>query len=59
VLLVLVCAWIMGNELALRLGARPLDAPPFAWLQGAVALAALATSTVVLSALDRGKPEGG
>jgi uncharacterized membrane protein len=53
VLLVLVLGWMAGNELALRLGARPLDAPPFAWLQGAVALAALITSTVVLYAQSR------
>ena len=53
VLLALVVAWIVGNVLAPRLGARPLDAPPFAWLQGAVALAALITSTVVLYAQSR------
>jgi uncharacterized membrane protein len=48
VLLALVVTWMAGNELALQLGARPLDAPPFAWLQGAVAFAALITSTAVL-----------
>jgi uncharacterized membrane protein len=53
VLLGLVLAWITGNELALRLGARPLDSHPFAWLHGAVALAALVTSTVVLYAQSR------
>ncbi len=53
VLLGLVISWMTGNVLALRLGARPWDAPPFAWLQGAVALAALITSTVVLYAQTR------
>jgi uncharacterized membrane protein len=53
VLLSLVIAWIAGNELARRLGATPLDEPPFAWLQGAVAFAGLVTSTVVLYAQGR------
>jgi uncharacterized membrane protein len=53
VLLGLVFAWMAGNELAIRLGAVPFDAPPFPWLQGAVALAALITSTVVLYAQRR------
>jgi uncharacterized membrane protein len=53
VLLALVLAWMAGNALALRMGAMPLDAPPFPWLQGAVALAALITSTVVLYAQRR------
>jgi uncharacterized membrane protein len=53
VLLGLVFAWMAGNGLALWLGKTPLDAPPFAWLQGAVALAALITSTVVLYAQRR------
>jgi uncharacterized membrane protein len=53
VLLVLVVAWMAGNVIALRMGARPLDEPPFAWLQGAVALAGLVTATVVLYAQGR------
>jgi uncharacterized membrane protein len=53
VLLGLVFSWITGNVLVLRLGASPWDAPPFEWLQGAVALAALMTSTVVLYAQTR------
>ena len=44
---------MVGNEIVLRLGARPLDEPPFAWLQGAVALAGLVTSSVVLYAQGR------
>lgn len=53
VLLGLIIAWMTGNLLALHLGASPWDAPPFEWLQGAVALAALITSTVVLYAHSR------
>lgn len=48
-----IVAWMVGNEIALQLGLRPLDEPPFAWLQGAIALAALITSTVVLCAQRR------
>jgi uncharacterized membrane protein len=53
VVIALVLAWIVGNEIARRIGLRPLDEPPFAWLQGSVALAGLVTSTVVLYAQSR------
>lgn len=53
VLLGLVCAWIVGNSAVQRLGAQAIDPPPYHWLQGAVALAALVTSTVVLYAQGR------
>jgi len=53
ILLGLILTWVAGNVLALRLGVVPLDRPPFEWLQGAVALAALITSTVVLYAQTR------
>jgi uncharacterized membrane protein len=43
-----VAAWITSNEVALREGFHPLDAPPFGWLQGFLTLVALLTATVVL-----------
>ena len=43
-----VGAWIAANEVALHEGLHPLDAPPFAWLQGLLSLVALLTATVVL-----------
>jgi uncharacterized membrane protein len=52
-LLGLMVTWIAGNTVAMLRGAKPLDAPPFPWLQGAIALAALITSTAVLYAQSR------
>lgn len=45
--------WIAYNSLALRLGLRCLDQPPFFWLQGFVAMAALLTSSMVLITQNR------
>jgi uncharacterized membrane protein len=48
-----IAAWITANLLAPSLGVRPLDVPPFAWLQGAVGLAALVITTMVLTTQNR------
>jgi uncharacterized membrane protein len=47
-LLVGVGGWIAVNLLHARHGGRPLDPPPFLWLQGILTLIALLTATVVL-----------
>jgi uncharacterized membrane protein len=52
-MLALVGVWIGANALAARLVARPIDPPPFTWLQGVLTLAALVTTTVVLFAQNR------
>jgi len=43
-----VLAWVGINALAIKLGRRPLDAPPFEILQGVLTLASLATTTIVV-----------
>ena len=53
VVLAAVAGWIAANETALREGLHPLDMPPFAWLQGALTLIALLTTTIVLMAQRR------
>jgi uncharacterized membrane protein len=52
-LLSLVIIWIGVNTIMKLLGERPLDPPPFTWLQGFLSLAALLTTTVVLIAQNR------
>ena len=52
-LLSLVMIWIGTNTIIMLLGDRPLDPPPFTWLQGFLSLAALVTTTVVLIAQNR------
>jgi uncharacterized membrane protein len=52
-----VAVWVAYNELAPRLGWRVVDAPPFLWLQGAVALFAALTTTLVLVAQTRQREE--
>jgi len=46
-------AWIGFNVIRTRLGAEPIDPPPFSWLQGTLTLVALLTATVVLIAQSR------
>jgi uncharacterized membrane protein len=46
-------AWVGLNLLAIRLGIRPLDPPPFSVLQGLVGLGALLMTTTVLTAQNR------
>lgn len=41
VLTVIVAGWICFNLLAVVLGYRPIDPPPFSWLAGAVSLVSL------------------
>lgn len=48
-----VALWLLANVLSTRLGFRPLDPPPFFWLQGLVSLGALLTTTVVLITQNR------
>nr|WP_321986425.1 DUF1003 domain-containing protein [uncultured Lichenicoccus sp.] len=45
--------WIGLNALAPRAGVRPLDPPPFAWLDGAVSLAALYIALLILTTQRR------
>lgn len=51
--LLLVSAWIGANIALTAWGMAPFDAPPFHWLQGVIALAALLTTTVVLIKQNR------
>ena len=53
VLLAIVGLWIAVNGIASRLGAAPVDPPPFVWLTSFLTLAALVTTTVVLFAQNR------
>lgn len=48
-LAVLVVGWMALNVGMRVLGHAPLDEPPFFWLQGAVALAALFTTVLILT----------
>ncbi len=43
-----VIIWLLANAFSEWRGFRPLDPPPFLWLQGFVSLGALLTTTVVL-----------
>jgi uncharacterized membrane protein len=53
VIVTLVAAWAGFNLLARQLGVRPLDPPPFQWLQGAVGLGALLMTVVILITQNR------
>jgi uncharacterized membrane protein len=48
-----VALWTLVNTLAPRLGLRPLDPPPFVWLQGLIGLSALLATTSVLGTQQR------
>ncbi len=52
-LLLVAGGWITFNAIRARLGADPIDPPPFSWLQGTLTLVALLTATVVLIAQTR------
>ncbi|HEX9296598.1 MAG TPA: DUF1003 domain-containing protein [Polyangiaceae bacterium] len=53
-IIVIVASWIAFNLAEQAWGtARPLDPPPFYWLQGSMALAALLTATMVLTTQNR------
>jgi uncharacterized membrane protein len=54
VLLTLILVlWIGLNSTLLLLGRRPLDGPPFFWMQGAVTLAALYMTVLILATQRR------
>ena len=48
-----VIAWITLNLVLIALKFRPLDEPPFGWLQGAVALGALYMTALILTTQRR------
>lgn len=48
-----VALWIIVNSFAPLLGFAPFDPAPFQWLQGALTLVALLTTTIVLIAQNR------
>ena len=50
--LVLV-SWVGLNTILLLIGRRPLDEPPFFWMQGAVSLAALYMTVLILATQRR------
>lgn len=53
VLTFVLAGWIFTNLLVRRLGFTPWDPPPFSWLQGMVAVAALYTTATILIAQKR------
>jgi uncharacterized membrane protein len=53
VIAVTVVVWMGWNVLAIRLGARPFDPPPFVWLQGLVGLGALLMTSMILTTQNR------
>jgi uncharacterized membrane protein len=53
VTLLFVAVWTLGNVALKRLGMPDFDPPPFLWLQGLVGLAALLTTTIVLTRQNR------
>lgn len=53
VLTVGTVVWIAGNLLLLVTGHKPIDPPPFSWLQGAVSLLALYITALILTVQRR------
>jgi uncharacterized membrane protein len=53
IVLALVVAWIALNAVLRALGLRELDPPPYFWLDGALALAALLMTIVILTTENR------
>jgi uncharacterized membrane protein len=49
----IVVVWIGVNSALLFLGKKPLDEPPFFWMQGAVSLAALYMTVLILATQRR------
>jgi uncharacterized membrane protein len=58
-LTLLVTSWIGLNCVLLAVGKRPIDEPPFYWMQGAVALAALYMTVFILTTQRREDELGG
>jgi len=52
-ILLFVALWTLGNTALHLIGLREFDPAPFFWLQGIVGLAALLTTTVVLTKQNR------
>ena len=52
-LTILVVLWIVMNSLLITLGKKPIDEPPFFWMQGTVALAALYMTALILTTQRR------
>jgi uncharacterized membrane protein len=48
-----VAGWMLANGYAYHLGARPLDPPPFAWLQVAACILALLMTVTILTTQNR------
>jgi uncharacterized membrane protein len=48
-----VVGWILINLALMAIGSKPFDAPPFAWLEGVVSLAALYMTVLILSTQRR------
>lgn len=53
VIVVGAAAWIVWNLMAPALGLVAIDPPPFFWMQGMVGLAALVTTTMVMTTQNR------
>ena len=53
VLTAVVVGWMSMNSLAVALGYRPLDPPPFAWLSGAASLASLYLVVLIVTTQSR------
>lgn len=45
--------WVVGNLAAQKIGYRPLDAPPFPWMEAVASIGALYTTAVILSTQSR------
>jgi|SRR5665213_319469 len=52
-ILVFVAAWMLANTVLHQVGLHEFDPAPFVWLQGGLGLAALLTTTVVLTKQNR------
>jgi uncharacterized membrane protein len=48
-----IALWMLANLLARALGVRPIDSPPFPWLQGAITTCALLIASLILSSQRR------
>jgi uncharacterized membrane protein len=53
IILLIVSLWMLANVTLLQLGMEEFDPAPYFWLQGIIGLAALFTTTVVLSKQNR------
>jgi uncharacterized membrane protein len=48
-----IALWMLANILAPKVGIRPVDPPPFAWLQCAACIAALLVTVAILTKQNR------